>query len=209
MGKIDKEQQFALAHALLKRFHPDAVKAVGENFSAQEKVLLNRRDNFYDLVLEPGRQSGGKGKLASRRKIRNVMIRKFNEAFGAQSPRMEYIDEDPDAQFRTNCCGWSLETHFWFGEGQNLLEYSHAIASENCYLLEGPSPTRMVLGAGVSFCSWLGITSQTEWENLTNENVESCCDAVVKLCRRFFDVAPKLLKGIEFEKIIIEERSHV
>ena len=54
----------------------------------------------------------------------------------------------------------------------------------------------------ISFCSWLGICSQTQWEYLANpEEVERACDAVLDQCRHFFAVAPKLLAGLEFEKI--------
>jgi hypothetical protein len=58
----------------------------------------------------------------------------------------------------------------------------------------------MGIGSIISFNSWLGI-SQTEWKHLTNEEVEPACDAVIKHCRHFFEVAPKLLKGLELEKV--------
>jgi hypothetical protein len=37
-----------------------------------------------------------------------------------------------------------------------------------------------------------------------DEDVDSACDAAIKLCGHFFEVAPKLLKGLEFEKITTE-----
>ena len=57
------------------------------------------------------------------------------------------------------------------------------------------------LGYPTSFNSWLGISSQTEWKRLTNEEVEPACDAVIEHCRHFFAVAPKLLKGLELENV--------
>jgi hypothetical protein len=59
----------------------------------------------------------------------------------------------------------------------------------------------LVMGYYMSFCSWLGVTSQTQWEYLMEEDVEPTCEAVINFCERFFEVAPKLLKGLEFEKI--------
>ena len=37
-----------------------------------------------------------------------------------------------------------------------------------------------------------------------SEDVEHTCDAVIKLYGRFFEVLPKLLKGLEFERIVAE-----
>jgi hypothetical protein len=40
------------------------------------------------------------------------------------------------------------------------------------------------------------------WEiYLIEQDVELACDETFKYCRRFFEAAPKLLKGLEFENI--------
>ena len=41
----------------------------------------------------------------------------------------------------------------------------------------------------------------TAWEYLVDEDVDAACDVAVKFCGHFFEVAPKLLKGIEMDKI--------
>jgi hypothetical protein len=53
----------------------------------------------------------------------------------------------------------------------------------------------------VSLNGWLGISSQTEWGFLMIDDIDAVCDFVIKLCARFIEVAPKLLKGLEFETI--------
>ena len=58
-----------------------------------------------------------------------------------------------------------------------------------------------ILASFISFSAWLGITSQIEWEYLMDEDVDPACDAVIKHCRHFLEVLPKLLKGLEFENI--------
>ena len=54
----------------------------------------------------------------------------------------------------------------------------------------------------ISFNSYLGIASQTEWHYLTEEEVESACVAALKLCGHFFDSLPKFLEGLECDKVI-------
>jgi hypothetical protein len=101
MQQLNKSQQLTLAHGLLKRFHPEAVKSLGENCSREEESLR-------------------------------------------------------------------------------------------------------ALASFISFSAWLGITSQIQWEYLTDEDVDPAYDAVIKHCRHFVDVLPKLLKGLECEKITLE-----
>jgi hypothetical protein len=61
-----------------------------------------------------------------------------------------------------------------------------------------------MLGQNLSFCSWLGITGATRWKYLVNEDVEAACEVAMKFCGHFFEIAPKLLKGLEFDKITSE-----
>ena len=105
------------------------------------------------------------------------------------------------------CAGWVVSTHFWFGRSSALLNYSHTIESEASYQHLGPSGAYMaplVMETGISFSSWLGITSQVQWECLTDEEVEPACAAALKLCAHFFDVLPKLLKGLEGESVTFD-----
>lgn len=46
MQLLDKSQQLILARGLLKRFHSDAVKTLGESCSPEEESLRSRRDDF-------------------------------------------------------------------------------------------------------------------------------------------------------------------
>ena len=55
-----------------------------------------------------------------------------------------------------------------------------------------------------AFAEWLGI-GQTHWEWLVDSEVEPTCDAALELCGRFIQVAPKLLKGLDYESITAKE----
>jgi hypothetical protein len=49
MGQLGRREQLLLAGALLKRFHPEAVKTLGETCSSEEESLRGRRDHFFRL----------------------------------------------------------------------------------------------------------------------------------------------------------------
>jgi hypothetical protein len=271
MLQLDKSQQLTLAHGLLKKFHPEAVKALGESCSTDEESLRWRRDNFFRIKglcnyvqrLEKNNQlaearnlfqkyiysdaakffgenylddekslrsrldtifnaipssleeqiaerkrAGEKIKFTSKRKLLKRTADRFQEAFGSECVETDRVLEgDPSLAFEMKCCGWILTTHFWFGHGASLINYSHSIASEISFEQQGQNGTYMghlVLASFISFSAWLGITSQIEWEYLKDENVEAACDEVIKYCRHFVAVLPKLLKGLEFEKITLE-----
>lgn len=212
MQRIDGGKQLALAHSLLKRFHSDAVKTLGESCSDEESSLRDELDDFRrnPLGLEaeiPARRSAGeKIKFVSKSKLRKVMVSKFRGAYGSQCIKME-IGEEWDPLFDMKCCGWIISTQLWFGRRESLISYNHSIVSETrIHHPENPGITApaMKLKQLISFSSWLGICSQTQWEYLTDDDVEPACDAAIKLCGHFFEVAPKLLKGLEFEKIAEE-----
>jgi hypothetical protein len=267
MKRLDKNKQLILARGLLKRFHSDAVKSLGESCSAEEESLRFGRDKFFQIreqyqyvpQLEksgqldvaqfwiqrlrteaadvPGigyfdndksllsqldavfrlipltfeeqiaarKQAGEKIKFASKRKLQKAITEKFKIAFGDQCIDHRFDDEyDLSSNFDIKCCGWILSTNFWFGRRESLINYSHGISSPTKIHHERHpeiSAPAMMMAQMLSFSSWLGITSQIQWEYLMNEDVEPTCDIVIKHCRHFFEVAPKLLKGLEFEKI--------
>jgi hypothetical protein len=267
MRLLDRAKQRTLAHALLKRFHPKAVTALGETTSDEEIALRSARDNFrelrriYGYILELevtnhvaeaqfwlsqiGRDSvtlltnvsfadddsfrsqldsllgsiprsleeeialrkkaGGKIRFITKRKLLKVMAERFQNAFAGQCVEsLRQVEVDPFLSFDIKCGDWVLSTYFWFGRSSSLLNYSHGIASNTAVDHHGPKGKYMaplVMGSHISFSSWLGLTSQVQWECITDQEVEPACDGAIKLCNHFFGVAPKLLKGLEFETL--------
>jgi hypothetical protein len=130
----------------------------------------------------------------------------FRDAFGSRCIKFRAREKtDPSSEFDLDCCGWVVSTQFWYGRRESLINYTHLIASPTRTahpdIPEITSPD-MLLANCISFGCWLGTIGQ--WEYLTDEEVESACDAAINLCGYFFDVAPKLLKGLEFDKITSE-----
>lgn len=213
MQQLDRKDQLILAHGLLKRRHSDAAKVLGESLSEEEESLLARDREFSlkqsDLEVEffKRRRAGEKIKFASKTKLRKTIVAKFKNAFGSQciqSIESEYLAKEPEPAFQMKCYGWVINTSFWFGRGESLIDYCHNISSEDSVEQHGPKGVYrlpLVIASYMSFCSWLGISGQTQWEYLMEEDVEPVCDAAIKFCGHFFEVAPKLLKGLEFDKI--------
>jgi len=93
MQRIDGGKQLLLAHALLKRFHPAAVRALAQSCSAEEKALRDELDAFRNRAsvreVSAKRSAGKTMKFLSKRKLRQLMVSKFAETYGSRCIRME------------------------------------------------------------------------------------------------------------------------
>lgn len=203
-------EQYAMIDKIdpvFRLLRPTFREFLGEDFSDYEDLKSRLDAIFWNIPVPMEKQvlareqAGEKPAFASRRRIRKVIIDKFRDSFGDQCFGMESLAEEEDLEFKMRCAGWILSTHFDFGRKKNVLNYSHSISSEATFAHLGNRIPKFVLAFGISFSSWLGITSQNEWEYLTDPEVESACDAAIKLCQKFFDVAPKLLKGLNPSEI--------
>jgi hypothetical protein len=54
----------------------------------------------------------------------------------------------------------------------------------------------------ISLSGWLGVTGETRWEYLMENDLQTVSDAAIEFCKRFFYAAPKLLEGLEPEKSV-------
>jgi len=210
--RLEKDGQMSEARSLFQRFRPAAVKVLGEIYLEDEKSLRSRLDAIFRPIpstfeeeIAARELAGEKIKFASKRNVRKAIITKFKSAFGNQCIGSEYLLAEPQPQFQIKCHGWISSTIFEFGHRKSSIEYSHIISSEDSFEHQSPEGvvyrTNLIIGFNISFCSWLGITGATKWEYLMDEDVEPACDSAIKHCGHFFEVAPKLLKGLELEKI--------
>jgi len=201
MRRLDKPKQRVLAGGLLKRFHPDAAEALGEVCSEEEEKLRSQRDSYCNMfplcpaaeLVEPGAT-----RLAGKAKLRRTVLTNFKEAFGNRCFDLASVGMDPELDFKMEVAGWVLTTHFEFHARNCQMQYWNDIMSPTKGQYGGPA---MALAEGICFAGWLGL-GPAIWEWLTEKDIEAACAAVLGFCRRFFDVAPKLLKGLEFDKIV-------
>jgi hypothetical protein len=207
MQQLSKEDQWLLAKSLLKRFHPNAVEALGDMCSTDEESLRSRRDVAFSNIVSFGdeirakKNAGELIKLASQRRLRKVMATKFVAAFGNECMELVFAEEQDDLRFKMKRAGWVVNTFFDFGRSNAVLNYNHNIESEKSFTCRGVE-FGMGIGAMMSFNSYLGIASQTSWSYLREDEVDLACAMVVKLCARFFEILPQLLKGLECEMVV-------
>jgi hypothetical protein len=208
--KLDRADQLVLASAMLKRFHPDAVRTLNESCSPEEQALRNQLDSFRnrdagpEIEIAARRRAGEKLKFTSKRKLLKITSQTFQSAFKACSEIDRDEDYDPHLRFQMESGGWVIYTNFWFGRQESLIDYCHGIATKSIFAQKGAKGVyhaQFPMGMMLSFCSWLGICSQTQWKHLQTEDVSVACDALVKHCAHFFEVTPKLLKGLEIDSI--------
>ena len=198
LQRLEKEMDFTQAKYLFKMIREDAIKVVGGCFE-NDGQLRSRLDVFFESVpptfeedLFARKYAGEKVEFVNKRAIKKVMKAKYLAAFDDQIKEPEYaVAGEPDLTFKMRCCGWVLTTDFFFGGNEHALEYDHSITNEN-------TSERLVYS--ISFCSWMGMGG-TEWRYLTADEVEPACENTIRFCRQFFELAPKLLKGLELEKI--------
>ena len=202
MQKLEPRDQLVLAHARCKRGSA-YLKASAETMTEEETRLL---DSFYQFAIEPSgleveikarKQAGEKIKLGTKRNLRKAAVSKFVDAFGSQCFDMN-LGEEWDPLFHMKCCGWIISTQLYFGRSQPLINYRHMIVSETRIAhpqnpqITGPA---MTLSPGVV---WL----VHQWDDIVEEDVDAVCNALVKQAGFFFEVAPKLLAGLEFDKMV-------
>jgi len=206
MQRLDKKEQLMLAHGLLKERYSEAAKAVGEAVSVQEQILLNKCRVFstnlgvkIDDEIAVRRQTGETIAFASKRKLQNTITAKFKERFEHQIVGEDhYVESEPSSIFEMRCCGWILSTHFVFGRRESFIQYYHNIESET----RKPLPLRPDIMVPAMFLeermSWLCFN---ELAHILKNEIDPACDTAMKLCGYFLDAAPKLLEGLEFDKV--------
>jgi hypothetical protein len=207
MQQIDRDEQLTLAKNLVRRAHPDAVKILGETLSDEDNLLLNRFDNFRSQFHgKIGINSNGeKIKCVSKSKLRKAVENAFIKKYGSRCVKILTTEGGWDPFFEMKFAGWIVNTSFSFGRHQSLISYQHSIGSEKKIpIQEYPSecwPPAMKLGRSLTLLSGFGIIGQTQWMFLAKEDVDPACNNVIKCCEHFFEAIPRLLKGLEFERI--------
>ena len=211
MQQITKSEQLTLAKGLLRGAYSDTAKILGETLSDEADPLLKRFNKFCSQFYGQTRSelSGKKVKYVSKGKLKKAIEIAFTKAYGSQCVKFLTTKDGYDPWFEVKFAGWIVITSFTFGRHQSMISYDHIIQSEakvpNSEFPPEYWMPAMRLGQSLSFASWLGLSARTEWAALVEEEVDQVCDAVIKCCGLFFEIAPTLLNGLEFEKV--EERN--
>ena len=204
MQQLTRAEQLAYASGLVKKFN-QATNVLSEPCSDLEIQLLDRRRQFA-LALNAKRLPFKKlpgVKYSNKSKLRRVILTKFKAAFGHECIGLECVGLDQELNFKMKICGWIVSTNFNFERHQRV-DFHHHIYSASFNEYRGAQIPTMILGGMLCYHSWLFKASQTDWAQLLDEDIEPVCDFIIQYCRRFFEVLPKMLKGLEFENVTAE-----
>ena len=202
---------FRSARKLFELIRSDAIKVLGGTCVDNDDQLRSQLDVLFasvplgiedELVVKHG--SGEKTKYVGKQKLKKAILTKFKEAFGTEPVGTSDLPGEPELRFQTGCCGWILSTDFCFGRQPGCVEYSHSISSEETFERRravGYHRGFLTLSTNISFDRWMGIGGATRWEYVTDSEIDLVADTIVRFSRQFFEVAPKLLKGLELKKI--------
>lgn len=204
MQQLKLSDQMLLAHGRLKLAYRTDLEALGVALTEEEQSLA---ETFRQFALQPPSQdleslsrqeAGGKLKFASKHKLRKLAVAKFIATYGSQCVDMK-IGPEWDPQFHIRCAGWIVNTQLVFGPRQGLAWYRHVIESEarvqhrNDPKLTVPA---VLLSSGVA---WLVY----RWEDVFDADVEMVSKAVIKHAGFFLEAAPRVLKGLELDTIVL------
>jgi hypothetical protein len=163
--------------------------------------FLNSFPQSLEEQVKARKSSGEKIKLVSKRRLQNILTDKVKDIFGNQYEECR-VDEGHWTAFDIKCGDWMLQTQFNFGRKpgyqQSVLGYWHNVCTQKT-APHHAMPEVMYPVAHLCRCvTW---PCAFEWEYLSEEHVEVACNETFKYCRRFFEAAPRLLKGLDVEVI--------
>ena len=181
----------------------DAEKEFRLRYSTWAKAELEKETNepVLHLRLFQAGPTGEKIKFVSKKKLQKILTQKVKDVFRNQYEECR-VDEGHWTAFDMKCGNWTIQTQFSFGNKpsyqQSRVVFWHNICSQK----KAPHPAMPEIMYPVIFLS-RGVSwpCSRQWEYLREEDVELVCEEIFVYCRRFFDAAPSLLKGLDVEGI--------
>jgi hypothetical protein len=179
--EMQADEQQALINALLKKFHPDAVQALGGAFTSEDQAYweqLNRRRQRAMLM------SYAEIKGPGNRRALNAAV-KAELGFLGKAKQLD----GPSEWFYTASFGaWKVETWIDMGGRFNDLSYSHDIGR----------PGQRSTIRHISLLSWLGLSGGSgKLDAESPEEIETSARALARACRLFLDAVPEIVAGID------------
>jgi len=209
MRRLEKDGQVEQAHAIYQAIRLDVEKLLDQSPPDDWRRGWRNLEEMFTPIptplkeqIERRRLAGEKIKFASRHLLRKAIIAKFKSNFECYRTSSTFYVGGPEPHFEFKSCGWILSTDLSFRRDGCAIEYSHTIASENMFELKHgrgiASAWVAVRGASVdgiplicrsgylslarniSLLSWLGITCETEWDYISEGDIECVCESIVR-----------------------------
>ena len=186
LESLSREEGLKTGRALARRFHPFAAQFLGGWVSADESQLLRKIDDLRRARLASwyGRDVA-RANLFSRERIQVQLLNALLETL------KPVLGVDPKHRAKNVCCyktivgPWTINTEIDLGGSSFDLTYHHDIFSS--------TERAVILARFISVLSWLGISSQTSWNDLSQADIPTLSTGLSLVCKRFLDAAPILL----------------
>jgi len=190
MEPLQRDEQMRFSTALVKRFHPQAMTITGEGLTAEEDELLQR---YVDSILVPAKeereidrqvQAGTLRLSLNKKEFVTLINRELQMVLGSPSQ----VQGSRELWYATRIGNWNVQTNINVsGRYLYQLDYHHRIGTtdHSCYLAQW-----------ATFLSWLGVSSQTTWDLLTQSDVPEAVETLALLCSHFMQAAPRLLEDL-------------
>lgn len=182
----------ALITALVKYYHQEGAHASGDPIRAEEFQMFRQyRDECLTKSRldwnNPAYQEYKKGvRRLNRQRFRKMVRRRVSEALGREHEKW------PGAVFRcTTYFGeWKVLTSISYGNHHDLSYYHRIHLGQE--LRDSDYGENVLLGR-TSLLHWLGLTHQTWWSFLSEDDAELVSDCVASLCVHFVEAAKEML----------------
>ena len=205
--RVSAQEQMLLTNFRLKRCNTEGAEAIGEPITSDEReAFASYRDfgvGWEICVLQEAslkdRVNHAQGaKFVPKAKIRRHILKQFKSNFGDRCFDLALVGLDPELEFKMKLNGWIVNTNFDFDIKGKQFDYGHTIFSE-IRLPPAGIPSVMLGFPGSN--GWLGLKASSSWEQLFDHDIQPTCDFIINRSKVFFDVLPKMLKGLEYESL--------
>jgi len=191
LEQLDKHQAYSMAYALMRR--------------GTKKVILDKWDDtfteedqkYVDLYLQMEQLEDHKDAMQrspfefrKKRKFNRRGFRRYIKS--ALKPVLGDEYEKWGGGLWNYCTSigcWKVRTRIDTGGRFDQLCYDHVIQITNV----------LRLCECTSLLHWFGITNQTDWNDLKDEDAESVAESLAKIVKYFLEAAPKLLEGLTLD----------
>jgi hypothetical protein len=204
--QLTRREQIAFVRMRRKEVCFKETGGRSEPLSEGDKELRHRYNSFcwgrrgLEIEIRRRRRAGEKIKFASKKTLHSAIKEKFVGVFGDRGIEVEPSFHN-GVGLQMICAGWLVITTFTSGRSAGEMDYTHLIAGTAGQI--HPDGTVTPPSVVLAHFAWTGICHM-QWEYLCNEDVTPACDCAVELCREVFDALPKLLYGIERDKVVDE-----
>ena len=189
MRGLSHEQRLKAVQSLIRNVNQYALPMIQENIQKEDiqfKDFYSNALRLYDeeesLRTSYENIEHSATKPFDRKKLQKVIIDTLEADLGEPSP----LIKGSEFSYKTTIGPWTVLTDIDTGGRFHQLTYEQRITDAEGKLFFG----------GVSLFKWLGISGQTMWQYLGDDDIESIAGSFRIILQQFLTATPRLLDGL-------------